>query len=364
MSKIIYPIVKPFLPNLKQYQKYIESAYQCNWLTNCGPLHQELEYRLKEYLGVSNLILVANGTLALQVAYKVLNLAGEIITTPFTFAATPSSLIWQGLKPKFVDINKDNLNIDLTNAPPELLNSAKAIVPVHVFGNPCEVELVDQIAKNHQLKVIYDAAHAFGGKYKDTSLLNYGDASTLSLHATKLFHCVEGGAIIFKDKDLEDKARRLINFGFNNQNIPSEIGINAKMSEVHAAMGLTNLSYADDIISHRQELVKQYKLELNNAVTFQNWHSYGENNGAYMPVILESENTLLEVMRILAGHGIQTRRYFYPSLSEMSVYEDLADTPNSYDISRRILCLPLYFELSVNDVVIICSHLKNALNRI
>jgi dTDP-4-amino-4,6-dideoxygalactose transaminase len=356
------PIVKPYLPPLDKYQRYLEGIYQRNWLTNKGPLLQELEQRLADYLGVQHLMLVANGTLALQVAYRALGLEqGEVITTPFTFAATPGSLCWQNLEPNFVDIDADSLNLSVDSLTNEVLSKAVAITAVHVFGNPCEVEQIQDLAQTHNLKVIYDAAHAFGSTYKGESVLQYGDAATLSLHATKLFHCVEGGAIIFKDKAALDKARQLINFGFDNTNNPEFVGINAKMSELHAAMGLAMLDDIDAILEARQQLVARYHQQLGGVVGFQQWHSDGQVNGAYSPILFESEQQLLQVSAVLTENKIQHRRYFYPCLSECETYGEPVATPIASDISRRVLCLPLYYGLEINDVDKICALIRQGL---
>jgi dTDP-4-amino-4,6-dideoxygalactose transaminase len=361
------PIVKPYLPSLSKYQAYLEGIYQRNWLTNSGPLLKELESRLSDYLGVKHLMLVANGTLALQVAYRALGVdTGDVITTPFTFAATPGSLMWQGLQPKFVDIADKSLNIS-----PDLItkrlstikdsHNIRAIAAVHVFGNPCDVEQIDKIAQQHKLKVIYDAAHAFGCQYKGQSLLNYGDAATLSLHATKLFHCIEGGAIVFKHKDDIDKARQLINFGFDKDNMPEYAGINAKMSEFHAAMGLAMIDEIDDIVLQRKEMVATYEHHLSGAVEFQTWSEHSENNGAYMPVLFRSETELLKVRQALTHHAIQSRRYFYPSLNNAAVYKDVVSCPVSESTALRVLCLPIFMGLKKSEVTMICQTIKQCL---
>lgn len=352
------PIVKPYLPALSKYNTYIESIYQRNWLTNSGPLLKELEARLSDYLGVQHLILVANGTLALQVAYKALGVdTGDVITTPFTFAATPGSLMWQGLQPKFVDIADKSLNIspDLIEtrvSSEKVAGHIRAIAAVHVFGNPCDVESIDRIAKQHKLKVVYDAAHAFGCQYKGQSLLNYGDAATLSLHATKLFHCIEGGAIVFKHKADIDKARQLINFGFDKQNMPEYAGINVKMSEFHAAMGLAMLDDIDDIVLQRKQIVATYEQHLSGVVELQAWSQHSENNGAYMPVLFRNEIELLKVQQVLTEHGVQSRRYFYPSLNNLAVYNDVVSCPVSESTALRVLCLPIFAGLKQSEIII------------
>ncbi|MDG1750967.1 MAG: DegT/DnrJ/EryC1/StrS family aminotransferase [Thalassotalea sp.] len=359
-NKIIYPIVKPVLPTKSIYFDKVNDIYDRCWLTNNGPLLQELECKLSEYLNVENLMLVSNGTLALHLAYRALNIQGKVITTPFSFAATASSICWENNQPLFNDINERSLNIE-----PSIIknNEAKSIVAVHVFGNPCEVEQIEKIAKENNQTVIYDAAHAFGVKYKGNSIFNFGDASTLSLHATKLFHSVEGGAIVFKKQENMEMAKQLINFGFDENNIPSQIGINAKMSEFHAAMGLAVFDMIEDIIDHRKVLAFEYIKHLTGVVELQGWHCESENNGAYMPVLLKSEKELLDVQIALTLKGIQTRRYFYPSLSTVDIYGKRGSTPIANSISLRVLCLPMYFDLSISDVSYICNALKLAMNK-
>lgn len=358
-----YPIVKPYLPSIDDYQQSISGIFTRNYLTNNGPLLQQLEQRLTDYLGVEHLLLVANGTLALQIAYAALNVKGKVLTTPFSFAATASSLCWQNIEPIFIDVNKQSFNFDVNNASTEQAKSASAILPVHVFGNPCDIEAIDTLAKNHNLTVIYDAAHAFATQIDGESVLKNGDAATLSLHATKLFHCVEGGAIIFKDKSAYEKAKKLINFGFDENNIPEYVGINAKMSEFHAAMGLAVLDDIEKIMTQRKLLVNQYKKNLSDVsqISFQQWHCNSECIGAYMPILLENEKQVLHMINLLAEQGVQTRRYFYPSLSQISIYCGDDNTPNSNEISARVLCLPLYSDLMLNDVDEICRCIKAVL---
>ncbi|CAH1552920.1 DegT/DnrJ/EryC1/StrS family aminotransferase [Vibrio rotiferianus] len=358
---IRFPIVRPVLPDLQQYQNYIDGVFNRTWLTNGGPLHQELEQRLADYLGVKHLMLVGNGTLALQIAYKALGLGKQVITTPFSFAATASSLAWQDHQCEFVDIHSKSLNIDPQLISQQQWRQLDGLVATHVFGNPCAVEEIETLAVKHNTKVIYDAAHAFGCQYKGQSLLKWGDASTLSLHATKMFHTVEGGAIIFKnEKDLL-KAKQLINFGFDMKQFPEHVGINSKMSEVHAAMGLALLDNIGEIQQQRIESIECYQSQLGSMVEFQCWEEGSSNNGAYMPIILESEQQVLKVMAQLLEKGIQTRRYFYPSLSQVPCYGMAGNTPIANDISQKILCLPLYFGLAENDIAYITAALKQAL---
>ncbi|MBB1448375.1 DegT/DnrJ/EryC1/StrS aminotransferase family protein [Pseudoalteromonas sp. SG41-6] len=370
-----YPIVKPFLPPLNNYPAHIASVFERNWLTNNGPCLQKLEQQLAEYFNVEHLLLVANGTLALQVAFAALNIdtnkSACVLTTPFSFAATASSLCFANLTPEFIDIDPATYNIDITKASEAQLNNATAILGVHVFGNPCDVAGIERAAKQHNLKVIYDAAHAFASDIKNTgndmaitSVLHKGDAATLSLHATKLFHSVEGGAIIFKHKADYLKAKQLINFGFDAQQYPEFVGINAKMSEVHAAMGLSVFEHLDHITSWRQQLSKRYteRLKAINTVQLQVWHCDGNNNGAYMPVVFESQTLLLKVQAALTEVGVQTRRYFYPSLSQVPAYGMRGDTPLANSLSERILCLPMFTDLTLDGVDEICDHLMTVLN--
>lgn len=359
-----YPIVQPYLPKITSYQERVEQIFEKNWLTNNGPLVRLLEERLAKYLGVDYILLVANGTLALQVTYRTLNVTGKVFTTPFSFAATATSLLWEGITPIFLDIESSSLNLDISKIADFDDEEASAILAVHVFGNPCQVKAIDRVAKDNDLKVIYDAAHAFSSDFNDTSVLNYGDASILSFHATKLFHSIEGGAIIFKDKLSYEKAKQIINFGFDKNNLPQYVGINAKMSEFHAAMGLAVLDDIEHITSQRRLLVNRYyqKLVNNELIQLQEWSEFGECNGAYMPIILPTEEQLLLVIEKLALAGIQTRRYFYPSLSQVNAYCGEGETPIGNDISSRILCLPMYTDLKLLDVDFICETLINILN--
>jgi dTDP-4-amino-4,6-dideoxygalactose transaminase len=360
-----YPIVKPYLPALSVYQNEISGVFERHYLTNNGPLVQLLEKRLAKYLGVQYLLLVTNGTLALNVAYAALDIKGQVLTTPFSFAATASSLLWQGLSPCFIDIEPTSLNIDVTKITDEQAQNASAILPVHVFGNPCKVKLIDEFANKHNLAVIYDAAHAFASRIAGESLLNYGDAATLSLHATKLFHSVEGGAIIFKSKAAFEKAKQLINFGFDQDHYPQHIGINAKMSEFHAAMGLAVLDDIEKITEQRKLLIDYYQLQVAKikGVMVQQWYDGESPCGAYMPILLKSERVVLMLTESLKGKGIQTRRYFYPSLSQIKIYGENGDTPIANEISSRILCLPMYTALTLPDVDFICQQVREALHQ-
>ncbi|GLR65034.1 DegT/DnrJ/EryC1/StrS family aminotransferase [Marinospirillum insulare] len=342
-------VTKTYLPNKAKYQAYVDQIFASGWLTNNGALVQKLEQRLKEHLGVKHLILVANGSLALQVAYQALNLTGEVITTPFSFAATTNTLLWEGLTPVFADINPNTFNIDPKLIEAQITTNTSAILPVHVFGNPCEVEAIQAIANKHQLKVIYDAAHAFGTEYKDESVLNYGDISTLSFHATKLFHTIEGGAVITNDDQLAKKIRLLINFGITSPTTIESVGTNAKMNEFEAAMGLCVLDDIENIKQRRAEIWKTYQQELPSNLSFQQWNQHSQNNHAYAPVLFESEEELLKAEAKLKENSILPRRYFYPSLDTLEYLKIKQNCRNSRDIASRVLCLPIFPTLSTGQ---------------
>ena len=342
-------VTKTYLPNKEKYKKYIDEIYENGWLTNNGPLVQRLEKRLAQYLGVKNIVLVSNGTIALEIAYKALNLTNEVITTPFSFVATTSSLVMSNLKPVFADIDEKSFNINPKNIEKFINANTSAILPVHVFGNACEVEDIEQIAKKHDLKVIYDAAHAFDVKYKGKSVLNYGDISTLSFHATKLFHSIEGGALIINDDELVQKVRYLINFGIKNQEEIPYLGTNAKMNEFEAAMGLCVLDDIENIKNRRKEVYETYQKELKDLVQFQEQNENATENYSYFPIVFKTEEQLLKVQKALNDKQIFPRRYFYPSLDTLEYIEPKQECKISRDISKRILCLPIYSELEFEN---------------
>ncbi len=355
-------VTKTYLPSKDRYQKYVDEIYANGWVTNNGPLVQKLEKKLAKYLGVKNIILVANGTAALEIAYRTLNLKGYAITTPFSFVATTSSLVTNGLKPIFADIDPETLNIDPNNIEELVTPNTSVIVPVHVFGNACDIEAIEEISKKYNLKVVYDAAHAFDVKYKNESILNCGDISTLSFHATKLFHTIEGGALVINDDSLVDKARYLINFGIENQESIPELGTNAKMNEFEAAMGLCVLDEIDEILHKRRAISEQYEKELAGLVKFQERNSSSTKNYAYFPIVLKDEIETLELQKALNNRQIFPRRYFYPSLDTLSYIEPRQCTSVSRDISNRILALPLYPELKKEDQMIIIDIIKDYFN--
>ncbi|RXJ76681.1 aminotransferase DegT [Aliarcobacter skirrowii] len=339
-------VTKTYLPNKEKYKKYIDEIYENGWLTNNGPLVQRLEKRLAQYLGVKNIILVSNGTVALEIAYRTLDIKGFAITTPFSFVATTSSLVTNNILPIFADIDPNSFNLDPKNIEKLITPNTSAIVPVHVFGNACEVEEIEQIAKKHKLKVVYDAAHAFDVKYKDKSVLNYGDISTLSFHATKLFHTIEGGALIINDDELVQKARYLINFGIKNTEEIPHLGTNAKMNEFEAAMGLCVLDDIEEIKEKRKDILEIYRKELEDLVYFQEQNINATENYSYFPVVFKTETQLLKVQKALNDENIFPRRYFYPSLDTLEYIEPKQECKISRDISKKILCLPIYAELT------------------
>lgn len=345
MNKNTINVTKTYLPDKEKYKKYIDEIYKNGWITNYSSLVQKLEKRLAEYLQVKNIVLVANGTVALEIAYRTLGLKGFVITTPFSFVATTSSLVTNQLLPIFADINPNSLNLNPRNIEKLITPNTSAILPVHVFGNACEVEKIEQIADRSNLKVIYDAAHAFDVKYKGQSILNYGDISTLSFHATKLFHTIEGGALIINDDELMQKARYLINFGIKNSEEIPHLGTNAKMNEFEAAMGLCVLDDVGEIKEKRRAIKERYESELGEVLQFQEQNENSTENYSYFPVIFKNEEELLKVQKALNDKQIFPRRYFYPSLDTLSYIEPKQECQISRDISRRILCLPIYSEL-------------------
>ena len=328
-----------------------------------GPLANDLELRLKRYLNVKHLLFVSNGTIALQMAIKALNLTGEIITTPFSFVATTSSIVWEGCTPCYVDIDPKSLNIDSTKIESAITENTSAILATHVYGNPCDVEAIQKIASKHHLKVIYDGAHAFSVNLKGKSIFDYGDISICSLHATKLYHSTEGGLLITKDAELLKKLAYMRNFGFAGPEAFADLGINGKNSEFHAAMGIVNLKYIDDILKKRKELTDQYHKMLKNAnICTPQWHQDASMNYAYYPIVFESEDVALRCFDALKRKEIFARRYFYPSLAKVLPYLSPTDMPITEDIAKRVLCLPLYYDLSLEEVGMICRIILRALN--
>ncbi len=344
-------VTKSFLPPIEEYHELIKGIWENTWLTNNGPLVKKLEGQLKDYLEVENLLFVGNGTIALQIAIKALELKGEIITTPFSYCATTTSILWENLKPVFVDIepNTFNINVDLIES--AITEKTSAILATHVYGRPCNVEKIEKLALKYNLKVIYDGAHAFGATYKGKSVLAFGDVSTCSFHATKVFHTIEGGSVICHDSKLNAKLELYRSFGHKHDDHFS-IGINAKNSEFHAAMGLCNLPKVVDIIEKRKIISEKYDSLLNWQILerpIQNIPDFNYNY-AYYPVIFESESKLIESTKALALEKITPRRYFYPSLNQLPYLDFYNPCPVSESNSLRALSLPLYYDLALNDV--------------
>jgi len=355
-------ITKPFLPPIEEYKAYIDQIWERNWLTNNGPLVNELELKLKEQLGVDYLLYLNNGTVALQIAIKALGLKGDVITTPFSYIATTSSIVWEGCKPVFVDIDRETLNIDHQKIEAAINENTSAIIATHTYGNPCNIDAIQAIADKYRLKVIYDAAHCFGTKYKGKTVFAYGDISTTSFHATKVFHTIEGGAVFTNNAALLKKMAYMRNFGHNGPDNFAEVGINGKNSEFHAAMGLVNLKYISFILESREQQYNRYI----------SWMKYlklkpikitpdSEFNYSYYPVIFDSEEAVLKAIEMLNGHWVYPRRYFYPSLNNLD-YVTSFDTPVCDEISSKVLCLPMYHTLSVEDIDFTCRLLLRAQN--
>ena len=345
-------VTKTFLPPFEEYIGILKRAWDKEWITNNGELVQELEEKLKEYLGVPYLLFCGNGTVVLQMAIKAYNITGEVLTTPFSYVATTNAILWEGCKPIFVDINERNLGIDADKVEHFITDRTQAILATHVYGYPLDVEKIESVAKKHNLKVIYDGAHAFGCIFKNRSLLNYGDISTCSFHATKLFHTVEGGCVICHDEETYRKLFLYRQFGHIYDDYLS-VGINGKNSEFHAAMGLCVLPKMPDIIKSRKETCTQYRSLLDNKIVSLTVNEKLEYNYSYFPIIFSSEEILLKVMANLKKEDISCRRYFYPSLNMLD-YLSYQPCPISESISKRVICLPLYYGISTALIQKIC----------
>lgn len=344
-KKPIY-VTMPSLAPLEEYYEILKTVWANGVLTNYGPLVKQFEKDISKKLSLTNFVAVSNGTIAIQMAIKALELKGEIITTPFTWIATVSAIKWEGCTPIFCDIDPETLNIDPSKIEALITDKTVAILPVHVFGTPCNVEEIERIAKKHNLKVIYDGAHAIGSTLNGKSLLEYGDISITSLHATKLINTAEGGGCITSDINLHNKIKRIRFFGYNIKADIVEDGFNGKMTEVNAALGLANMKYFDKILADRHSKYRIYYNGLFDAkqLSFQKV-KWGETNYSYFPVIFESEEQLLKVLKALNDNNIFPRRYFYPSLNTYTKIVKYQAMPISEDISKRILCLPLYLTL-------------------
>lgn len=353
------PVTKTYAPAIEKYTKYLEGIWERRWFTNHGPLVLEFEEGLRKMLGVKHLFFVTNGTIALQIAIKALNLKGNVITSPFSYVATTSSLVWEGCSPEFVDIDPKSFNLS-----PVLLEkkckeqNISAIMAVHVYANPCDVKEIDRIAKFNNLKVIYDAAHAFNVKLEGQSILNFGDISTLSFHSTKVFHTIEGGAIITNDDSLAHKISFLRNFGHNGKEAFWGLGVNGKCSEFQAAMGLCMLDDYFQLETLRSKVHLRYEEAF--SIAFESgelqrpvWHDNASRNYGYYPVVFQNEQMLLKIQKAMEINNIFPRRYFYPSLLTLPYITEserrVAECPIAAGLSPRILCLPVYPDLESSD---------------
>jgi dTDP-4-amino-4,6-dideoxygalactose transaminase len=344
-------VTKTFFPPIAEYTQQLERVWQNQWLTNRGELLLELEEKLKTKLDVSNIIVMNNGTIPIQIALQILGQQGEIITTPFSYVATTAAILWEHCTPVFVDIHPDYLTIDETKIEEAITSRTTAILATHVFGNPCAIEAIEAIAAKHQLKVIYDAAHAFGVTYHGKSIFEYGDVSTCSFHATKLFHTGEGGALFCNDAVLHHQLFYSHNFGHNGPLEFHGLGINGKISELQAAMGLSVLPHMDRIVASRKKVVCLYNENLDFArVNALKLRAGAEWNYSYYPVIFETEAKLLAIQKNLNENGIFPRRYFYPSLNTIP-YVNGGSMPVSESIASRVMCLPLYEGMEEEDVL-------------
>ncbi|HOZ73622.1 MAG TPA: DegT/DnrJ/EryC1/StrS family aminotransferase [Flavobacterium sp.] len=339
-------VTKTFLPPIAEYMHFVQRAWDKQWLTNRGELVLELEGKLRDYLKVQNILIVNNGTIPLQIALKLFGNDGEIITTPFSYVATTAAIVWEHCKPVFVDIHPEFLTIDETKIETAITPKTTAILATHVFGNPCHVEAIESIAKKYNLAVIYDAAHAFGVNYNGESLFNFGDVSTCSFHATKLFHTSEGGAFFCKDAAVHHRLFYSHNFGHNGPHDFHGVGINAKISELQAAMGLAVFPHLAEIIAARKEIVSFYGAHLNfNRLRTIKIRENTVWNYSYYPVIFDSEAQLLKTEQLLLQNDIMPRRYFYPSLNMLPYCEGAGNMPVSEQVAAAVLCLPLYVGL-------------------
>jgi dTDP-4-amino-4,6-dideoxygalactose transaminase len=358
-------VTKSSMPPIEEYIKEIESIWDSKWLTNMGSKHKTLESQLLEYLKVPNITLFTNGHIALESVIAAFDLKGEVITTPFTFASTTHAIVRNGLKPVFCDINPVDYTIDVDKIESLITDKTSAIVPVHVYGNICHVYEIERIAKKHNLKVIYDAAHTFGVTVDDIGIGNFGHASMFSFHATKVFNTIEGGAVTFKDGDLINILNHLKNFGITGPESIEHIGGNGKMNEFQAAMGLCNLKYVDGEIEKRKKVVERYIENFKDiqGIVLNKEQKGVKNNYAYFPVLFDGyKYNRDEVFELLKKNGIIARKYFYPTINSLQCYRDEYnpnDTPIAKDISEKILTLPLYADLSMEDVDRIYEIIKN-----
>ena len=360
-------VTQPFLPPLSELLPSLEKIWETRILTNGGPFHQELEAKLCQYLGVEYVSLFTNATVALIAALQALKIGGEVITTPFSFVATSHSLLWNNITPIFIDIDRQTLNLDPTKIEAAITSETTAIMPVHCYGNPCDVDAIELIARKYNLKVIYDAAHAFGVECHCGSVLNHGDLSVLSFHATKVFNTFEGGAIVSPNLEMKTRIDFLKNFGSDGETSVIESGINGKMSEFNAALGLLQLKYIDDVIEQRKQIANTYRLRLQEVLGVQIVGPFEQEkaNYSYFPILITDEyrmsrDDLYESLKLI---GVNTRRYFYPLISEFPMYQnfpssDKANHPIAFELSNQILCLPIYPGLESSIIKNICDHIS------
>lgn len=360
-SKPIY-VTTPSLAPLEAYKKLLEGVWESGVLTHNGPLVQKLERDLCKELKLKNLISVVNGTVALQLPMRAMKLKGEVITTPFSWVATCSSIIWENCTPIFVDIDPLTFNIDPSKIEDAITHKTCAIMPVHVFSNPCDVDAIDTLAKQFNLKVIYDAAHALFVNFKGKSLMEYGDVSATSFHATKIYNTGEGGACITTNDDLHEQIKRIRFFGHDNNKVIVEDGCNGKMTEIHAALGLVNLPIMEDVLSYRKAIFDTYYSQLKELdfITFQQFNPDAYNY-SYMPIVFDTEEQLLQIDEQLKKANIFARRYFYPSLNTVRALGQYTAMPNSENLAQRILCLPSSSNLSLEQVIRIAEIIKTSL---
>lgn len=364
MSNIL--VTKSSMPEFNEYIEEIKSMWDTHWLTNMGPKHKELQKQLIDYLKIDNLELLVNGHMALELTLQAMDLQGEVITTPFTFASTTHAIVRNGLTPVFCDIEPDTYTIDVSKIESLITDNTCAIMPVHVYGNICNIEEIERIAHKYDLKVIYDAAHTFGETYKGKGIGSFGDASCFSFHATKVFNSIEGGAVCYRDKHIGDILYELKNFGIHGPEEVDGVGANAKMNEFCAAMGICNLRHVDEEIEKRRIVVERYRSRLENVdgIKLNCIQKDVKSNYAYFPVVFD-ENVFgasrNEVFDKLAENGIGARKYFYPLTNTFNAFHgmyDVKETPVALHVSKRILTLPLYADLSLEDVDRICDIIK------
>ncbi len=370
MSNKKITVTKPSVPDLEEFIPYLESIWEDRWLTNNGKFHQQLEKELELFLGVDHIALCSNGTLALMLALKALEVKGEVITTPFSFVATSHAITWDACTPVFADIDPKTFNLDPEKIESLINEKTTAIMPVHVYGNPCDNEKLQNIAEKHGLKLIYDAAHAFHVKKDGKSILNWGDMSVLSFHATKVFNTFEGGAVVCHTPEMKKKINDLKNFGFQNETTVLDVGINAKMNEVQAAMGLAQIKHVTKMIEKRKKLAELYRRGFStiNGIEIPEVTDSVESNYAYFPILINEDFGIPrdELYEKLKEHNIFARRYFYPLISSFPMYKDLSSAQASNlsvasEISSKILCLPLYPDLLENDIeriVLLINNIK------